>query len=170
MTQSKSEISLHDETSVEVRRSFSAPRELVYQAYTVPELFRRWCLGPPGWSLPVCEMDVRVGGSYRWRWRADEGDLEFGFFGEFLEVDPPARLVHTQTYDPGTIGNAMAECTITVELSEAAGVTSVVTRIVYGSREERDLSLSTGMAEGMELSYQNLDALAAERAALGASD
>lgn len=162
MTESKSEIHLPDDTSVEVRRRFAAPRELVFRAYTEAALFKRWCLGPPGWSMPVCEMDVRVGGSYRWRWRADEGEVEFGFFGEFLEVDPPARLVHSQTYDPGTVGNAMAASTVRVELTEAEGVTTVVTRIIYDSREARDLSMGTGMADGMELSYQNLDGVLLE--------
>ena len=86
-----SEVSTPNETSVLVKRSFDAPGELVWRTYVEPELFARWCLGPPGWSMPVCEMDVRPGGTYRWRWRDDDGGNEFGFVGEFKEVVSETR-------------------------------------------------------------------------------
>jgi uncharacterized protein YndB with AHSA1/START domain len=72
-----------------VVRDFNAPRALVYEACTKPELMQRWLLGYPGWAMPVCEMDVRPGGGFRWRWRSDADGSEFGFHGRFLEVDPP---------------------------------------------------------------------------------
>jgi uncharacterized protein YndB with AHSA1/START domain len=89
------QVTLPSDTEVRVSRSFHAPRTLVWRAHTEPELARRW-LGYPGWTMPVCEMDVRSGGKYRWRWRSDEDGQEFGFFGTFDEVSEPARL----SYDP----------------------------------------------------------------------
>ena len=85
----KAQVTLPSDREVKVTRSFRAPQALVYRAYTEPELVRQWLLGPPGWSMPVCEMDVRVGGRYRWRWKSDEGAQEFGFAGTFREVEPP---------------------------------------------------------------------------------
>ena len=91
------------------RRDFIARRELVYEAYTNPKLVQRWLLGPPGWTMPVCEMDVRVGGKYRWRWRSDEDGKEFGFHGEPEKSAPLSRLVHTEFYDPGDVGGDMGD-------------------------------------------------------------
>jgi uncharacterized protein YndB with AHSA1/START domain len=139
----------------------------VYRAYTTPDLVQRWLLGPPGWSMPVCEMDLRVGGAFRWRWRSDEDGQEFGFHGEFLEVEAPSRIVHTEVYDPGDVGGGMGEsgeARVTMTLAEDGGVTTVTTTVDYGSKEARDAALSTGMTDGMEMSYQKLDALLAEGA------
>src|SRR5580765_889882 len=96
MTVDKAQVTLPSDREVKVTRSFKAARPLVYRAYTEPALVQRWLLGPPGWSMPVCEMDVRVGGRYRWRWRSNEGGKEFGFHGEFKEVDAPGKLVHSE--------------------------------------------------------------------------
>jgi uncharacterized protein YndB with AHSA1/START domain len=103
-TMEKAQVTLPSDREVKVTRSFRAPRSLVYRAYTEPQLVQRWMLGPPGWSMPVCEMDVRVGGKYRWRWRSNADGSEFGFAGTFREVQPESRLVHTEMFDPGTIG------------------------------------------------------------------
>jgi uncharacterized protein YndB with AHSA1/START domain len=143
-----------------VRRSFKAPRALVWKAYTTPALLRRWMLGPPGWSMPVCEMDVRVGGAFVWRWRNDADGKEFGFHGEFTEVDAPARLAHSEYFDPGDVGGDMGGgADVLNQFAEAGGVTTQTIVITYGSRAERDAALSTGMTDGMEMSYQKLDAL-----------
>jgi phytoene dehydrogenase-like protein len=83
----KAQVELPSDHEVRVMRSFKAPRELVFKAYTTPSLLQRWLGGHPGWTMPVCEMDVRVGGSYRWRWRSEEDGKEFGFHGTFEEVD-----------------------------------------------------------------------------------
>lgn len=146
-----------------VKRSFDAPVALVWRAYTEPELVRRWLLGPPGWSLPVCEMDIRVGGKYRWRWHSDEDGKEFGFSGEFLEVALHSQLVHTQYYDPGDLGDSMGSepAVVAVTFDEANSVTSVTTSIKFASKEDRDAAFSTGMTDGMEMSYQQLDRLLA---------
>ena len=95
----KAQVSLPSDTAVRVTRDFRAPRKLVWRAHTEPELFQRWIGGYPGWSMPVCEMDVRPGGKYRWRWRSDEDGKEFGFHGDYREVDAPREMVQTEYYE-----------------------------------------------------------------------
>ena len=155
----KAQVTLPSEREVKVVRSFKAPRSLVYRAYTEPALVRQWMLGPPGWSMPVCEMDVRVGGSYRWRWRSDADGTEFGFSGVFREVVPAARLTHSEAFDPGTTGQPSSggEALVTTTFAEEAGQTTVTTLMDFGSREGRDAAVATGMTDGMEQSYQLLD-------------
>jgi uncharacterized protein YndB with AHSA1/START domain len=168
MTIDKAQVTTPSEREVKVVRSFKAPRPLVYKAYTDPQLVRRWLLGPPGWSMPVCEMDVRVGGAYRWRWRNDADGSEFGFAGKFREVQAPARLVHTEGYDPGTVGGGYPggkEALVTVTFDDGNGVTTVTSLIDFGSKEARDAAVATGMTDGMEQSYQLLDRLLNEQAA-----
>ena len=160
----KAHVELPSDREVKVTRSFKAPRELLYKAYTTPSLVQRWLLGPPGWTMPVCEMDVRAGGKYRWRWRSEKDGKEFGFYGTFREVEPPSRIVHMEYYDPGDIGGNMGDgALITLELTEAQGVTTMTTLMDFGKREARDAAISTGMTEGMELSYQLLDRLLVEQ-------
>jgi uncharacterized protein YndB with AHSA1/START domain len=163
------EVSLPSDTEVRVTRSFKAPRTLVWQAHTDPRLIPRWMSGMPGWSMPVCEMDVRPGGKYRWFWRADEGGQGFGFFGEFKEVDAPVTMTQEEYFDPGNAGeitgdmpvnNPSLNCTT---FTETNGVTTLVLLIDYGSKAARDAALSTGMTDGMEISYTSLDTLLAEK-------
>jgi uncharacterized protein YndB with AHSA1/START domain len=165
MTLDKAEVTLPSDREVQVRRSFRAPRALVFRAYTEPALVQRWLLGPPGWSMPVCEMDVRVGGRYRWRWRSDENGSEFGFSGTFREVQPHSRIVHTEAYDPGTVSDEFPanDALVTVTFVEDGGLTTVTTLIDFGSKEARDAAVATGMTDGMEQSYQGLDRLLAEQ-------
>ena len=161
MTMDKAQVTLPSDHEVKVTRSFRAPRALVYRAYTEPELVRRWLLGPPGWSMPVCEMDVRVGGGFQWRWRREEKRSEFGFSGAFREVQPASKIVHTQAYEPGTVGGGCPadNAIVTVTFMEDGSVTTVTTLIDFGSKEARDAALATGMTDGMEQSYQLLDFL-----------
>jgi uncharacterized protein YndB with AHSA1/START domain len=165
MTMEKAQVTLPSDREVKVTRSFKAARPLVYRAYTEPALVQRWLLGPAGWSMPVCEMDVRVGGRYRWRWRSNTDASEFGFAGTFREVQPPSRLVHTETYDPGSVGDAHpeSEALVTVTFTEDGGFTTVTTLIDFGSKEARDAAVATGMTDGMEESYKLLDTLLNER-------
>jgi uncharacterized protein YndB with AHSA1/START domain len=167
MTIEKAEVTMPSEREVKVTRSFRAPRALVYRAYTEPQLVQRWLLGPPGWSMPVCEMDVRVGGTYRWRWRNDQDGSEFGFAGTFREVQAASKLVHTEAYDPGTVGGDYPEqdAIVTVSFAEDGGVTTVTSHIDFGSKEARDAAVATGMTDGMEQSYQLLDGLLKQHAA-----
>lgn len=158
----KSKVSLPSDTEVMVTRDFAAPAALVFRAHTEPELMRRWLTAMPGWTMPVCEMDVRVGGKYRWRWRNDENGQEFGFFGEFTEISPPSKLVHTQIYDPGEFGGDMGDGSlISVTLSERNGVTSMIWVMKFKTKDARDAAMSTGMTDGMEMSYGMLDGLVA---------
>jgi uncharacterized protein YndB with AHSA1/START domain len=165
MTAEKAQVTLPSDREVKVVRSFRAPRALVYRAYTEPPLVKRWLTGTPGWSMPVCEMDVRVGGRYRWQWKNDTDDQQFGFSGTFREVQPASRLVHTEAYDAGTVGFGYPgkEAIVTVTFTEDAGVTTVTTLIDYGSKEARDAAIKTGMTDGMETSYQQLDTLLGEQ-------
>ena len=162
----QAEVSLPSDSEVQVVRSFAAPRALVWRAYTEPELVQRWMLGPPGWSMPVCEMDLRVGGRYRWRWRSNEDQSEFGFSGVFRQVEPGTKLVHTETYDAGThaVGESGAESLITVTFTEKDGITTMTSLMDFGSKEARDAAVATGMTDGMEQSYQLLDQLLASKA------
>lgn len=158
------EASLPSDTEVLVKRSFDAPVKLVWRAYMEPDLMRRWCSGLPGWSMPVCEMDMRVGGKYRWRWRNDENGQEFGFIGEVLELVPHAKIVHTQIFDPGDLGYSMGSepSIVTVTIQEAGGITNVATATKFASKADRDAAFSTGMTDGMEMSYKRLDDVLAE--------
>ena len=168
MTIEKAQVTQPSEREVKVTRSFKAPRALVYRAYTEPQLVQRWLLGPPGWSMPVCEMDVRVGGQYRWQWKNREDGSQFGFFGTFTEVDAPSRITHDQYFDPGSIGGTMPvddPCIVSLELSEQDGVTTLVCNLTFVSKEARDGAVSTGMTDGMEYSYARLDGLFATKAA-----
>jgi uncharacterized protein YndB with AHSA1/START domain len=153
------EVSTPSDREVLITRSFDAPASLVWQAYTEPALMRRWLTAMPGWSMPVCEMTTDVGGKYRWRWRDDANNVEFGFTGEMLEVAPPTKLVHTQVYDPGNMGGSMGDgpSIITVTFKEVDGVTNMATLIKFASQADRDAAVSTGMTDGMEMSYKQLD-------------
>ena len=157
------EVSLPSDREVLVKRGFDAPVKLVWQAYTEPALMRRWLQGPPGWSMPVCEMATHVGGKYRWRWRNDENGQEFGFTGEMLEVNLHAKIVHTQIFDPGNLGISMGDepTIVTVTFHETNGITTVATTIKYASQADRDAAMSTGMTDGMEMNYKVLDGVLA---------
>jgi uncharacterized protein YndB with AHSA1/START domain len=165
MTTDKAQVTLPSDREVKVTRSFRAPRVLVYRASTEPELVRRWLLGPPGWTMPVCEMDVRVGGQYRWRWQSEEKGSEFGFSGTFREVQSPSRIVHTEAYEPGTVGGPYPgePALVTVTFTEDGGVTTMTSLIDFGTKEARDAAVATGMTDGMEQSYQLLDRLLEDR-------
>ncbi len=155
------EVSTPSDREVLVKRSFDAPVNLVWQAYTDPEFMRRWLTAMPGWSMPVCEMATHVGGKYRWRWRSEDGQ-EFGFTGEILEVELHSKIAHTQIYDPGNgdFGSMGGEPSIiTVTFNETKGVTNVTTSIKFASQADRDAAMSTGMTDGMEMSYKQLDAV-----------
>lgn len=158
------EVSAPSDREVLVKRSFDASADLVWRAYTEPELMQRWLTAMPGWSMPVCEMTTDVGGTYRWRWRDEANGIEFGFTGEMLEVEPHSKIVHTQVYDPGTMGGSMGDgaSIITVTFDETDGMTRVSTLIKFASKADRDAAVSTGMTDGMEMSYKQLDEMLTE--------
>ncbi|MEZ6028363.1 MAG: SRPBCC domain-containing protein [Hyphomonadaceae bacterium] len=163
------QVSLPTDTEVRITRDLAAPRQLVWDAHTIPALIQRWMSGMPGWSMPVCEMDVRPGGKYRWRWRSDETGAGFGFFGEFKEVDAPVTMMQEEYFDPGDSGDITGAMPVNnpslnrSTFTETKGVTTVVVLLDYGSKAARDAAVSTGMTDGMEISYKSLDAILVEQ-------
>ena len=156
------QVTLPSDREVRVTRQFNAPRQLVWDAHTKPELVQKWQLGPDGWDMPVCEMDVRVGGKYRWQWKSQKDGQQFGFFGTFTEVNAPSKLAHEEYYDPGDIGGSMPTgdpCIVSLDLNDQNGVTTLVCTMRFASKEARDAAVSTGMTDGMELSYARLDGM-----------
>jgi len=121
---------------------------------------QRWQLGPPGWSMPICEIDLRVGGAYRYVWRSDADASEFGFTGRFREIVVPVRIVHTE----GMIGTP-GEAVVTTTFEERAGRTVLTLTMSFESQEVRDQVLLTGMTDGMAQSYDRLDELLTEKVA-----
>ncbi|HKB03916.1 MAG TPA: SRPBCC family protein [Gemmataceae bacterium] len=142
---------------VVITRVFDAPRALIFDCHTKPELVRRWLLGPPGWTMPVCEIDLRVGGRYRYVWRHADG-REMGMGGVMREIVVPERLVQTELFDEDWTGG---ETVATLVLTEKVGRTTLTNTVVYSTREARDGALRTGMTDGMEAGYARLDELAA---------
>ena len=136
-------------------RAFDAPRTMVFDAYTKPELVRRWLLGPGGWSMPVCEIDLRVGGAYRFVWLGQDGTT-MGMGGVYREIVIPERIVNTQLFDQDWTGG---ETLGTLLLTEQGGKTTLTNAVLYSSREARDGALRTRMAEGVEAGYARLDEL-----------
>lgn len=135
-----------------VRRTVDAPRELVFEAWTNPEHLRRWMLGPGAWTMPICEIDLRAGGAWRFGWRSDGGEqMEMG--GRYQEVVRPERIVCTESWGPD-----WPETQNTLVLSENDGRTLIEQTIAYPFQEVRDAALETGMLEGMAA---GLDRLAA---------
>ncbi len=133
-------------------RVFDAPRSLVFEALTRPELLKRWFGVFGGWSLVVCEVDLRVGGAYRYLWRGPDGP-DMGMSGVYREVVPPERLVATESFDePWYPGGAL----VTTTLVERGGRTTLTTTVLYESREARDMVLKSPMEEGVAAGYDAL--------------
>ena len=133
-----------------ITRVVAAPRGLVFEAYTNPEHPPHWMLGPEGWSMPVCEIDLRVGGTWRFVWRRSDG-AEMEMRGVYQEIVPPERLVSTESW-----GGEWPETLNTLLLSEEDGRTTITQRVLYPSKEARDAALKTGMQEGMAQSFDRL--------------
>jgi predicted 3-demethylubiquinone-9 3-methyltransferase (glyoxalase superfamily)/uncharacterized protein YndB with AHSA1/START domain len=138
-------------------RLFRAPPQLVFDAHTKPALIRQWLLGPAGWTMPVCEVDLRVGGKFRYVWRREGANGEMGMTGVYREIAAPGRIVHTELFDDDWTGGE----TLCATLFQASGAGTAMTLTVeYASKEARAAALSTGMADGMEDSYARLDDIA----------
>ena len=146
------------ERNIAMTRVFDAPRALVFEAFITPELLRRWLLGPPGWSMPVCEVDFTVGGAFRYVWRNEADGSEMGMSGVYREITPPERIVHEESFDQAMYPGAAL---VTTTLTERDGKTTMVVNIQYDSRETRDVVLRSPMAGGAEQSYDRLASLLA---------
>jgi uncharacterized protein YndB with AHSA1/START domain len=92
-------VSTPSDREIRVTRDFDARRRLVFDAFTKPEHVRRWLLGPPGWTMPLCEIDLRVGGAYRYVWRSEQDGSQMALGGVFREITPVERLVATEKFD-----------------------------------------------------------------------
>jgi uncharacterized protein YndB with AHSA1/START domain len=153
-------LTLPTDREVRVTRRFHAPRALVFRALTTPEILKRWMLGPDGWALAVCTIDLRVGGAYRHVWRKPDG-REMGMGGVYREVEPPARLVCTELFDDDWTGG---ETVVTTTLDERAGITTLTSTILFASQAARDAARGTGFDTGMEQAYDTLADVLAEGA------
>jgi uncharacterized protein YndB with AHSA1/START domain len=157
----KLEVTTPTDREIAMTRVFDAPRGLVFDAFTKPELVRRWLLGPSGWTMPVCEIDLRVGGRYRYVWRK-AGVPDMGMGGVFREIVPAERIVATESFDdPWYEGEALD----TTVFDEQSGRTTVTMTMLLASKEIRDKILKSGMERGVAESYDRLEEILASQAA-----
>jgi uncharacterized protein YndB with AHSA1/START domain len=143
---------------IAVERDFNASRDLVFDAFTKPELVSRWILGPDGWTMPVCEIDLRVGGAYRYVWRKESIGKDMGMGGVFLEVVRPQRLVVTEKFDDSWYPGEAVNTTI---FEERNGITRVTLTVRYESKEARDVASRSGMEHGIVAGYNRLEQILA---------
>jgi uncharacterized protein YndB with AHSA1/START domain len=146
-------ITLPSDTEILITRAFDAPAALIFKAWTTPELIKQW------WGFDtsewlVCEMDLRVGG--QWRYVIRDRGMEVGFHGEIRELDAPYRMVSTEVYE----GFPDAGSVNTMTLDEVDGVTTMTTLIQHELQEHRDAQLASGMESGMQVSYNRLEDVA----------
>ena len=148
-------VTLPSDHEIAMTRVFDAPRDLVFKAYTKPELLKRWLGVHNGWSLAVCEIDLRVGGSYRYLWRGP-GGAAMGMRGVYREVVAPQRIVATETFDEAWYpGSGVSS----VVLVEQGGKTTLTLSVCYDSREARDAVLKSPMEKGVAMGFDTLAAL-----------
>lgn len=158
MKQPALKVTTPSERELVMTREFAAPRGMVFDALTKPELVQRWLLGPPGWTMPTCQIDLRVGGKYRYVWRHADG-REMGMGGTYKEIVRPSRIVTAELFDEDWTGG---ETLVTTEFVEKKGRTTLSITVRYSSREARDGAIKTGMTKGVEAGYDRLDDLLKE--------
>jgi uncharacterized protein YndB with AHSA1/START domain len=144
------QITTPSDTEILMTRVFDAPRALIFDAWTNPRHLPHWMLGPEGWTMPVCEIDLRPGGEWRFVWRRSDG-TEMAMRGVYREVAPPDRLVSTESW-----GGDWPDTLNTLILTEKDGKTTVANTALYPSKEARDAALKTGMKEGVVVSFNRL--------------
>jgi uncharacterized protein YndB with AHSA1/START domain len=152
------DVTMPSDRQIRVTRVFDAPRRLVFECHTKPELLQQWLLGPPGWSMPGCEVDFRVGGKYLYTWRNDADGSEFSIGGVHKEIVVPERIVTVESF----MGD---EALNTLIFREEKGRTAMELTMQFESREKRDQALKTGMTDGMAFGYDRLDHVLEERKA-----
>jgi uncharacterized protein YndB with AHSA1/START domain len=148
------QVTTPSEREIVMTRVFDAPRSLVFDAWTKPELLKRW-LGVRGGTFAVCEVDLKVGGRYRFVWRGPEG-ITMGMGGVYREIVRSERLVATEKFDDPWYAGEALDTTVFVE---EEGQTTVTTTVLYESQEVRDAVLESGMDRGVAESYDTLDEL-----------
>jgi uncharacterized protein YndB with AHSA1/START domain len=151
------EVSTPSEQEIRLTRLFDAPRRLVFEVMTQPDHVKRWWgrLGE-GYSVPVCEIDLRVGGAWRFVNRHPQGEVVF--YGEYREISAPSRLVFTEIFAqfPDTVS------VVSSDFTDERGQTRLTATVRYPSREVRDMVLGTGMSKGAAISYDRLEDLLLE--------
>ena len=157
MTTETLQVTTPTEREIVMSRVFDAPRELVFEAWTKPELLKRWLGVRNGWELAECEVDLKVGGAYRFVWRGPNGE-EMGMGGVYREIVRPERIVCTEVFDDAWYPGEALNTTV---LTESAGETALLVTMRYASRDARDGVLSSGMERGVGESYDMLDELLA---------
>lgn len=155
------QVTTPNDLDIVIVREFDAPRHLVFEALRTPALIRQWLLGPPGWTMPVCEFPQQAGQPYRYVWRNQQG-TEMGMGGTVLEMVPPERIVTTERFDDAWYPG---EAVDTMELVERGGRTTLTITVRYESKEARDVALRSGMETGMAAGYDRLDQLLIQMAA-----
>jgi uncharacterized protein YndB with AHSA1/START domain len=153
------EVTLPSDTKILITRDFDAPRHLVYEAYTTPELIKRWWAGKRG-GVTVAEVDLRVGGKYRYAMEAAEG-FEVAFNGEFREIVPNERIVNTEVYEGAPEGTGPAVVTITLE--DAGDGTHMEMLMELEDKATRDAIIESGMEGGLQEGLDILEEIAIER-------
>jgi uncharacterized protein YndB with AHSA1/START domain len=146
-------LSTPSDREIQVTRDFHAPRQLVFDAFTKPELVRHWLLGPEGWTMPVCEIDFKVGGKYRYVWsKPDEKDMGMG--GVFREIVAPERIVATEKFDEAWYPGDALDTTVFVEQGD---ITKITMTVLFESKEARDTARRSGMEHGIAVGYERLE-------------
>jgi len=144
------QVSAPGDREIVMTRVFDAPRHLVFEAFSKPELLKRWLLGPPGWEMVVCQVANKIGDSWRYEWRHTDG-RQFGTGGVCRELVPNARVVFTENMD-----GYPSESVVTTTFTEQDGKTTVTMTQSFPSREIRDMVLKSGQDRGVAMSYDRL--------------
>ena len=147
-------LSTPSDREILVTRDFDAPRSLLFEAFTKPEIVRRWLLGPSGWTMPSCEIALSIGGSYRYVWLSEKDGSRMGVSGVFREIVVPERLVATEKFDDAWYPG---EAVTTTDFAETRGITTVSIRILYESTDARDMARRSGMEHGMAIGLSRLE-------------
>ena len=153
---SKLQVRASGDRDIVMTREFDAPRDLVFEAHTKPELVQRWLTGPPPWVMTTCEIDLRVGGTYRYVWTHPDNGNAMGMGGTYREIVAPERIVACERFDdPWYPGEAVS----TLQLTEKNGRTLLTNTVTYVSKEARDGVLASPMESGVAISYDQLEQL-----------
>jgi uncharacterized protein YndB with AHSA1/START domain len=154
----KTNVTTPGDREVVVVRRFHASRGLLWEAWTNPKYLPQWLVGPDGWTMPICDIDLKVGGMYWFVWWQEDG-AEMVITGTYKEIVPRERLVAAETW-----GGSWPETLNTMTFTEFDGMTTIEMRVRYLSKVVRNAALGTGMAEGMSMCYERLDVLLATMA------
>lgn len=162
------QVSTPTDTTIVMTRVFNASRKLVWEAMTKPEWLRRWLFSPPGWTMSECVMDMRVGGKFRWAWTGEDDQLALLIHGEYMEIVPFEKIVHTEHMEMGPgagacggshDGDEEAQLLATLEFIEQGDKTLLRMTLLFTSKAARDAAIASGMEHGVGIGYDTLDSL-----------